>query len=54
LRDMKQFVSVLAQDIFDELRVAYLLNNVWMDAVVDVFKFTKSSTELISIYRLTD
>lgn len=54
LRDMKKFVSVLASDIKDELRVSYLLNNVWMDAVVDLFKFTKISTEIISIYRLNE
>jgi hypothetical protein len=54
LTGMKEFVSILASDIKDELRVAYLLNNVWMDAVIDVFKFTKVSTEIISIYKLTE
>lgn len=52
LKDMREFVDVLAADIKDELRVAYLLNNIWMDAVIDMFKFTKVSTEIISIYKL--
>lgn len=54
LTGMDKFVSVLASDIRDELRVSYLLNNIWMDAIVDMFKFTKVPTEIVSVYRLTD
>lgn len=54
LAGMSEFVDILASDIKDELRVAYLLNNVWMDAVIDMFKFTKVPTEILSIYRLTE
>lgn len=54
LQDLDKYVDVLAADIGDELKASYLMNNIWMDAIIDVFNFTKISTEVITIYRLSE
>lgn len=54
LQDLDKYVNVLAVDIGDDLKSSYLMNNIWMDSIIDVFGFTKVSTEVITIYRLNE
>jgi hypothetical protein len=49
-----EFISILAADISDDLKAMYLLNNIWMDTIVDQFNFTKNNNEVVTIYRLSE
>lgn len=53
-RPMDDFVDILATDLMDELKSNYILNNIFMDVVVDQFSFARVPTEIITIYRLTE
>lgn len=53
-QSIDELVNILAADLQDDLKSKYLLNNMFMDIVVDYFRFTKWSTEVITIYKLTE
>jgi hypothetical protein len=48
------FIELLSTDIMDDLKSKYLLNNIWMDTVINVFNFTRWPTEVITVFRLTE
>lgn len=50
--DLKQMADLLATDLMDPLKKLYILNGVWMDTVINIFKFAKYPTEIITIYRM--
>lgn len=47
-------IDILATDIMDDLKSKYLLNNLFMDVVVDYFQFTRWPSEILTIFRLNE
>jgi hypothetical protein len=53
-RPIDEFADILASDLTDSLKSKYILNNIWMDALVDWLSFAKFPTEIITVYKLTE
>jgi len=54
VRNMGEYVDLLAADLTNELKSRYILNDIWMDITVDWLSFTRVPGEIITIYRLTE
>lgn len=50
--DLSALADLLATDLMDPLKKLYILNGVWLDTVINMFKFAKYPTEVITIYRM--
>lgn len=48
---LNNLIDLLIADLENPLKSKYLLDNVWVDAFIDYFKFIKRPTEIITIYR---
>lgn len=46
------FVDLLASDLKNDIKSKYMLDNIWMDTIINYFAFTRHPSEIITIYRM--
>lgn len=52
LNDPEDYISLLAADFTNPLKLKYILNSLFADSSADFFKFARYSMEIINIYRM--
>ena len=53
-RPLEDLIDLLATDLQDDIKVRYILGNIWTDTCIDYLSFTRHGSEMVSIYRLTE